>query len=291
MTNSTPTSSSPPTGPSAGPVDPVSSSASAVLPCSSSAPAARGSIYIRVTGAALRRTCFGRSSTAYSTMKSARGEITINGFYDDVRSPTLLERKALAALPYDPAGIREELDVARLDTPRDRPIADRLAVWPTQTINGLHGGYAREGTKTVLPCEAMAKCDMRLVVGQIRDDALAKVEAHVRKHAPNAEFVPLGGMDPSKTPLDSPFADPVRRGMVEAQGEDPLIVPTLGGGLPDYVFTKILGIPAFGAPYANRDEANHAPNENLDVERFFAGIRTGVAILSQLGAMANPHGA
>jgi acetylornithine deacetylase/succinyl-diaminopimelate desuccinylase-like protein len=224
-------------------------------------------------------------------MKSARGEITINGFYDDVRSPTLLERKALDALPYDPAGIREELDVARLDTPRDRPIADRLAVWPTQTINGLHGGYACEGTKTVLPCEAMAKCDMRLVVGQTRDDALAKVEAHVRKHVPNAEFVPLGGMDPSKTPLDSPFADPVRRGMVEAQGEDPLIVPTLGSGLLDYVFTKILGIPAFGAPYANRDEANHAPNENLDVERFFAGIRTGVVILSQLGAMANPHGA
>ena len=48
--------------------------------------------------------------------------------------------------------------------------------------------------------------------------------------------------------------------------------PALGGSLPDYVFTKMLGIPAFGVPYANADEANHAPNENIEVERFFGGI-------------------
>ncbi len=220
------------------------------------------------------------------TMKDADGEITIDGFYDAVLPPTRLEREALDALPYDRAKIEESLGVAELDAPLDRPIADRLAVWPTLTINGLRGGYVGDGSKTVLPCEAVAKCDIRLVEGQTHDDVLAKVEAHVRKHAPGVQFVPLGGMDPSKTPLDSPFADPIRRGIVAAQGEEPLIVPALGGSLPDYVFTKILAIPAFGVPYANPDEANHAPNENLEVERFFAGIRTGAAVLSQLGAMA-----
>ena len=44
-----------------------------------------------------------------------------------------------------------------------------------------------------------------------------------------------------------------------------------------------VSIPAFGVPYANADEANHAPNENLEVERFFAGIRTGAAMLAYLG--------
>ena len=38
-------------------------------------------------------------------------------------------------------------------------------------------------------------------------------------------------------------------------------------------------------PYANADEANHAPNENLEVERFYMGIKTGAAILAHLGAM------
>jgi acetylornithine deacetylase/succinyl-diaminopimelate desuccinylase-like protein len=60
-------------------------------------------------------------------------------------------------------------------------------------------------------------------------------------------------------------------------------VPALGGSLPDYVFTKLLGVPAFTVPYANADEANHAPDENLEVERFFAGIKTGAAMLSYLG--------
>ena len=31
-----------------------------------------------------------------------------------------------------------------------------------------------------------------------------------------------------------------------AQGEEPLLVPAMGGSLPDYVFTKTLGLPAFG---------------------------------------------
>ncbi len=223
------------------------------------------------------------------TMKNAQGEITIAGFYDDVKSPTPLERDALDRLPYDDARIMAALGVRCLDAPDDRPIADRLAVWPTLTINGLHGGYAGEGSKTVLPCEAVAKCDIRLVHDQSRDDILAKVADHVRRHAPDIEFIPLGGMDPSKTPLDSPFAEPIRRGITEAQGEDPLIVPALGGSLPDYVFTKILGIPAFGVPYANPDEANHAPNENLEVERFFDGIRTGASILAHLGSMKKPN--
>jgi hypothetical protein len=32
------------------------------------------------------------------------------------------------------------------------------------------------------------------------------------------------------------------------------------------------------------DEANHAPNENLEVWRFFAGIRMSAAVLLRLAA-------
>ena len=73
--------------------------------------------------------------------------------------------------------------------------------------------------------------------------------------------------------------------MVAAQEEPPLLVPALGGSLPNYVFTKHLGIPAFVIPYANADEANHAPNENLELDRFIKGIKTGAALLTYLGEM------
>jgi acetylornithine deacetylase/succinyl-diaminopimelate desuccinylase-like protein len=219
-----------------------------------------------------------------ATMKNPRGEITIDGFYDNIEPQTALEREALARLPIDVEAVKRSLELRELDQPPERGFAERLSAWPTLTINGLHGGYAGAGSKTVLPHEAFAKCDIRLVAAQTAEEIFAKVEAHVRRHAPEVQFIRQGSMDPSKTPLDSPFAEPIRRAIVAAQGEDPLLVPAMGGSLPDYVFTKILGVPAFVVPYANPDEANHAPNENLEVERFIKGIKTGAALLAHLGA-------
>jgi hypothetical protein len=64
---------------------------------------------------------------------------------------------------------------------------------------------------------------------------------------------------------------------------EPLIYPAGFGSLPGYAFTKTLGIHAFVVPYGNADAANHAPNENLTLECFFNGIRTGAALLDEIG--------
>jgi acetylornithine deacetylase/succinyl-diaminopimelate desuccinylase-like protein len=220
-----------------------------------------------------------------ATMKAGDGTITIDGFYDQVAPLTALERAALEALPVDEGEILRTLGLAEFDSPRDRAYYERLAAWPTLTINGLHGGYGGPGSKTVLPHTALAKCDIRLVARQTVESVSALLVAHVRRHAPTVELVIQGGMDPSKTPLDSPYAGPLRAGLMHARGEEPLLIPALGGSLPDYVFTRILGVPAFTVPYANADEANHAPNENLQLDLFVAGIRCGVAMLTEVGAM------
>ncbi len=219
-----------------------------------------------------------------ATMKNDRGIVMIDGFYDNVDTPTPLEQETLDGLPIDSVAVKQSLDLAEFDQPVERGFYERLSTWPTFTINGLHGGYGGPGSKTVLPHEAFAKCDIRLVESQTADAVFAKVEAHIRRYAPGVELIRQGSMDPSKTRLDSPYADPIRRGIAAAQGEEPLLVPAMGGSLPDYVFTKTLGIPAFGVPYANADESNHAPNENMEIERFYKGIKTGAAMLAYLGA-------
>ena len=218
------------------------------------------------------------------TMKDANGHITIDGFYDDVLPPTELERQAIAQLPFDIDKVKRDLDLKEIDAPTERGFYERLSLWPTLTINGLHGGYGDAGSKTVLPHEAFAKCDIRLVEAQSADDIFSKLKAHVKQHAPEVELIRQGSMEPSKTPLEHPFTEPIRQAIALAQGEEPLLVPAMGGSLPDYVFTKILGVPAFVVPYANADEANHAPNENLELERFIKGIKTGVAMLSHLAS-------
>lgn len=220
-----------------------------------------------------------------STMKDSDGRILIDGLTDPVVPPTNLERAAMENLPLDVEAIKADLGLSELDAPHDRPYWDRLMFHPTLTINGFHGGYGGPGSKTVLPCEAFVKCDVRLVEPLTPEYALEKVRAHVAAHAPDVEFIPLDGMLPSKTPMDSPYAAPLREAIVKSRGCEPLVYPVVGGSLPDYVFTKILGKPAFVVPYANADEANHAPNENLEIVRFMDGIRTGAALLDRLGAM------
>jgi acetylornithine deacetylase/succinyl-diaminopimelate desuccinylase-like protein len=220
-----------------------------------------------------------------ATMKDESGRVLIDGFHDNVLPQSDLERAALASLPLDLHAVKTSLELQELDAPLDRGFYERLSAWPTFTINGLHAGYGGPGSKTVLPHEAFAKCDIRLVEAQTADEIFDKVERHIRNFAPGVQVVRQGSMDPSRTPLDSPYAAPIRRGIVAAQGQEPLLVPALGGSLPDYVFTKVLGMPAFGVPYANADESNHAPNENLELERFQMGIRTGAAMLAHLGAL------
>jgi acetylornithine deacetylase/succinyl-diaminopimelate desuccinylase-like protein len=222
-----------------------------------------------------------------ATMKNARGEITIDGFHNDVIPPTAEEHAAIATLPLDLAAFKRSLDLARLDEPADRPFFERLSFHPTFTINGLHGGYGGPGTKTVLPHEAFAKCDVRLVAAQDPVDILAKIEAHVARHAPEVEFVCVEeGMYPSKTPFSSPRAEPIKRAIRAAYGMEALLYPCGFGSLPGYVFTDILGIPAFVVNYANADAANHAPDENMTLECFHNGIRTGAALLHELGQHA-----
>lgn len=217
-----------------------------------------------------------------STMKNARGEITIPGIMEQVAPITPLERQALDNLPLDLERTMAGVGITELEGPPEVPFYDRIACRPTLTINGFHGGYGGPGSKTVLPSSGFVKCDMRLVGGM----SLAACEAAIRAHCaavdPSIEVHVEGGMEPSRTPLESPFAQPLNRAVRTAWGVDPYHIPSLGGSLPDYVYTKILGIPAFVVPYANADERNHAPNENIIIECYINGIKTGAALLEEL---------
>lgn len=223
-----------------------------------------------------------------ASMKDSDGRITIDGLHDQIVPPGEAALAAAAALPVDVPTYLKEMGLSNLDAPEDRAFHDRLMFHPTLTINGLQGGYGGPGSKTVLPCSAIAKCDIRLVEAMTPDQVLDCVRAHVAKHAPDVEVVQHGGMLPSITSMDNPFAEVVVDAVKTARGVDPFLYPSIGGSLPDYVFTKTLGLPAFVTPYANADEANHAPNENLEIDLFFDGIRTGAALLDRLGRMEKP---
>lgn len=145
-----------------------------------------------------------------------------------------------SGLPSGPDAVKRTHGLMRLDEPLSRSLAERLMFYPTLTINGFHSSYLGPKSKTIVPHEAFVKCDVRLVESQGPEEILAKIEAHVLKHAPDVEFVRLGGMRPSKTPVDSPRSDLVRRAVAIGQGREPLLYPSCGASLPEYVSQRYL---------------------------------------------------
>lgn len=216
-----------------------------------------------------------------ATMRAPDGRVLVKGFYDDVRPFTAQERAVLDALPVDLPRVLGDLGVSTLDVPVDRGFHERLSAWPTLTINTLTCQDAGEH-RTVIPDVAVAGCDVRLVDEQRSEKVLELIRAHVAAVAPDVEVVADAAMEPSRTPLSAPYLDAIRAGVAAGFGTEPLILPALGGSLPLYTFTGVLGLPCYGVPLANVDEANHAPNENMEVWRFYAGIRTSVAVLTSL---------
>jgi acetylornithine deacetylase/succinyl-diaminopimelate desuccinylase-like protein len=120
----------------------------------------------------------------------------------------------------------------------------------------------------------MAKIDMRLVKNQTPPEILKKFKAHAQKHGfSDIEIIPLMQYYPSKTPLDHPASRTVVSAIQGAFGQEPLIYPVTGGSNPSYIFHDLCGIPMVKVSYANYDESNHAPNENLSLDFFSKGIQ------------------
>lgn len=210
------------------------------------------------------------------------GKVLINGFYDNIRKPTDEEKKILQSLPLDRERIAKDLGLDPSQIPPPLEFYTKLMFQPTFNICGFISGYTGKGMKTIIPSTASVKIDMRLVADQDPDDIFRKVQQHVMKYAPDVEVRKLGQMKPSKTPIENKYVKIVYSVVEQATGLQPLIYPSLGGSLPDYVFTGILGIPSIMVPYANVDENNHAPNENLAIPFFIRGIKCFATLLATL---------
>ena len=159
----------------------------------------------------------------------------------------------------------------------------KLTMEPTFNINGIQSGYTGEGIKTIIPAEAVVKMDVRLVIDQDPIDIYNKICRHVHKYDPDIEVTYISSMEPSRTPADLEIVQVVTNAVSTSFGQEPLIQPSLGSSLPDYVWTKILEVPSIIVPYANFDQRNHAPNENIRIDYFLNGIKCTCHVIGALG--------
>lgn len=220
---------------------------------------------------------------ALSTLKNPNNRVTIPGFYDQIRELTPREKEAVARIPCDEAELLRYFGIQEFLPGRfSKEYYINLVSEPTCNIAGIHSGFTGEGTKTVLPATASAKIDFRLVPDQRPGDILDKLKDHLKAQGfGDIEVTEHHHILPSRTPIDHPAVEIILAALKEVYGLDPIVFPNIGGAGPNYVFTEILDIPCFVVPHASHDQANHAPNENMDVEGFFRGIRTATTVFQK----------
>src|SRR3954469_23124150 len=219
----------------------------------------------------------------FSEMVDRDGRLRVPGAgYDDV-TVTAADLEAVRSLPLDHADFRQSVGCEPITGSDDALFHERLMLRPAFNVSGINAGYNGAGIKNIIYKEASAKADVRLVDVQ---DPQAVYEAIVRfakaRGYDGIEIRNLKGTPASRPPLDHPLATRVKAAVAKGFGREPLIVPSLGGTTPDFVFTGILGLPSIVVPLAPYDENNHAPNESTKVSLYLAGVRTGLHFLEGL---------
>ena len=224
-------------------------------------------------------------SELIASLHDKNGRITVKGFYDGVIPLTKKERTAFAKLPWSDKEYAKKLGVKQLYGEKGFTTLERIWARPTLEVNGIWGGYIGEGAKTVLPARAFAKISMRLVPGQNSRKIAKLFERHFKKIAPktvqvNVKF--LHGGEAALTPIESPGVQTAVAALEKGFGKKPLYQRE-GGSIPIVVdFKKLLGIDTVLLGFGLPDENAHAPNEFINLENFFGGIRTCVHYYNEL---------
>ena len=230
-----------------------------------------------------------RLTWALASLKGPDEHIRIPGFYDAVVPPSAEDLEFLRALP-DPAphylahyglsgfikGLHGGLELRR-----------ETVFSPTCTICGLTAGYQGKGSKTVLPAQARAKVDFRLVPNQEPRDVLEKLRAHlVAQGFEDIEVVLLGGEPPARTDPRHPLVGLVVEAARDVYGAPQRIVPMTGGSGPNYLFVRRLGIPVVTLGVGYPGGQVHAPNEHVVVANLLLGAKHTARVISRFAEAA-----
>lgn len=221
---------------------------------------------------------------ALGTLKDlASDRCLVEGFYDDVKPPTEAERELMRRYPLEEEDLRRQVGVDFIGGLTGLALHEKLLYQPTCTICGLVSGYTGRGSKTVLPREAAAKVDFRLVPDQRAHDVLEKLRRHLDRHGyEDVEVVLLGPEDPGQTSADDPLIGVVADAARETYGVEPRISPRMAGTGPMFLFNRDLGLPTVnGAGIGYHGSMVHAPNEHCFVDDYYRGIEHVVRILDR----------
>lgn len=228
---------------------------------------------------------------ALSTLRSPDGRVLVDGFMDYVKPPSASVVDLVDRLPFNEAKILQAQGLKRgfLGGLTGTALLRRLYLEPSVTINGMVSGYTGEGAKTVIPAEAMAKLDFRLVPDLTPDLAKKLLIEHLaRRGFGDVEvFDSEDGLLPWRTDPHAAIAQAIQMALGEVNSLPPVINPSPSGSGPMYELCGMHGIPVAATGAAWYDSRIHAPNENIRVSDFVENIKVIGRLIQRFADIPN----
>lgn len=241
-------------------------------------------------------------SRILAALKDAEGRVTIPGWYDGVALDAET-RRILAAVPDDEATILAAMGVARRE--HVGASLQEALQYPSLNVRGLRSAWVGTEVRTIIPDEAVAEIDIRLVAESDAHRLVGLLRGHVERlgfhlldraptpaerlaHPRLATLTYNRSYGAFRTAFDSEPGRWLTAAFVHLFGAEPIRIRTSGGSIPISPFVETLGIPAVTVPTVNPDNNQHSPNENLRLGDFVQGVRIILAVLQQPLARTPP---
>lgn len=216
-----------------------------------------------------------RLTWALASIKAPDGKVKVPGFYDGIVPPTEAQREVARQIPVDAAVLKQTHGIRRplLTEQFGLDYIDQMLFQPTCTICGLESGYYGQGAKTVLPKEAQAKIDCRLVPGMDPQAIFESFRAHLAEQGfDDVELSLLNGQKAYWTDPTHPFVKLVIETAREAWVAEPVYHLSSAGTGPMYPFGHLLQVPIVSTGSGYFGSRAHAPDEHIRLADFEKGI-------------------
>jgi acetylornithine deacetylase/succinyl-diaminopimelate desuccinylase-like protein len=216
------------------------------------------------------------------------GHITIPGFYDGVKDlpPDVLAQ--WKKLNMTPETFLKPVGLSIPAGEKDRLLIEQVSSRPTCDVNGIVGGYIGEGSKTVIPAEALAKISFRLVVGQNPAKIRQAFRDYVTARIPGDCKVEFGDFSIGPgiaLPWDMKALAAARKALTAEWGKETVLFGS-GASIPVVSdFKRTLGLDSLLVGFGLDDDNIHSPNEKYDLRSYHKGIRSWARILAELAEL------
>ena len=212
---------------------------------------------------------------ALSSLRDASGKILVDGIYDDVLEPT--EREMDLVRQYalvDEQHLKKVYDLKLPFLTQDQDaLLKNLFFEPSINIQGVQTGYQGQGVKTILPAEARAKLEVRLVPGMKPRKVFQQIQDQlIRNGFDQIQLTYTLGEEGYRSDMTAPSILKVIDIAGQFSPEGVAVLPTTAGTGPMHQVFEALEVPiaAFGIGHPN--SRDHGGDENVKIADYLTHI-------------------